>query len=345
MSRRTQKLRRAALSVLHYSGADGLLGLFRRGLGAVLMLQHVAPDKPGAFEPNRGLKVTPEFLSQTIQQVRAAGFEIVSLDEAHFRLVEGEYRHPFVCFAFDDGYRSVIEHAYPVFQSYDLPFAVYIATDYPDGHGELWWLALERAIVKVGALDVKIDGAPRRFKCATPLEKERTFQSVYQWLRSIDEDDARMFVRDLCGGIGISLGSLSREMMMSWGLIRELASDPRVTIGSHTRRHYALAGLTLAKARAEIEESLSRIEREVGQVCRHFSYPYGDEASAGAREFDLVRELGLRTGVTARQGLMQPQHSCALTSLPSVALSGEVHNPRYVKVLLSGVPFAFSAAS
>src|SRR4029078_10686306 len=122
-------------------------------------------------------------------------------------------------------------------QSAALPSAVYSAADYADGHGELWWLALERAIVKVGALDVKIDGAPRRFKCATPLEKERTFQSVYQWLRSIDEDDARMFVRDLCGGIGISLGSLSREMMMSWGLIRELASDPRVTIGSHTRRH------------------------------------------------------------------------------------------------------------
>jgi peptidoglycan/xylan/chitin deacetylase (PgdA/CDA1 family) len=344
MSRRTKQLRRAAISMLHYSGMDSLLALFTRGLGAILTLRHISPDKPAAFELNRDLKVTPQFLVQVIQQVRAAGFEIVSLDEAHFRLVEGEYRRPFVCFAFDDGYRSVFEHAYPIFRRYELAFAVYVSTDYPDGRGELWWLGLERAIVKVGALDVKLDGAQRRFKCATSVEKEHAFQTIYEWLRSIDEGDARAFVRDLCAGFDIDLRALGKDMMMPWDQIRELAADPHVTIGSHTRRHYALAGLTLAAARAEIEESLARLERETGRACRHFSYPYGDEASAGMREFDLVRELGLKTGVTARRGLIHPQHSCALTSLPSVALSGEVLNPRHVKVLLNGAPFALSAA-
>jgi peptidoglycan/xylan/chitin deacetylase (PgdA/CDA1 family) len=320
-----------------------MIALFTRGLGAVLMLHHVRPDKPGAFEPNRDLKVTPHFLVQVIQQVRAAGFEIVSLDEAHFRLVEGEYRRPFVCFAFDDGYRDAFEHAYPVFQRYDLPFAVYVPTDYPGGHGELWWLALERAIIKVGALDVKIDGSLRRLRCGSPAEKEWAFQTIYQWLRSIDEGDARAYVRDLCAGVDIDLAALGADAMMSWDQVRELAADARVTIGAHTRRHYALAKLPLAEARAEVEESLRRLERETGLVCRHFSYPYGDEASTGPREYDLVRELGLKTGVTTRRGLIHPQHSCALTALPSIALSGEFQNPRYIKVLLSGAPFAFSS--
>ena len=131
-----------------------------------------------------------------------SGFDIVSLDEAHFRLIEGEYRKPFVCFTFDDGYRDNLEYAYPIFKRHDLPFAVYVPTDYPDGHGELWWLALEKVIVKVDALDVKIDGAPRRFRCRTPAEKDGAFQAIYWWLRSIDEDDARAFVRELCDGIG-----------------------------------------------------------------------------------------------------------------------------------------------
>jgi peptidoglycan/xylan/chitin deacetylase (PgdA/CDA1 family) len=135
MSRRTKRLRKAALSALHFSGADSMLAPFTRGLGAILMLHHVRPERPTALEPGRDLKVTPNFLVQVIQQVRAAGFEIVSLDEAHFRLVEGEYRRPFVCLAFDDGYRDMFEHAYPIFQRYDLPFAVYVPTDYPDGHG------------------------------------------------------------------------------------------------------------------------------------------------------------------------------------------------------------------
>ncbi len=338
MSRRTTKLLKAVLSALHYTGADSMIAPFTRGAGAILMLHHVSPEKADAFEPNRVLKVTPLFLEQVIQQVRGAGFEILSLDDAHFRLIEGDSRRPFVCFTFDDGYRDNLEHAYPVFKRYDLPFAVFIPTDYPDGNGDLWWLALEKVIAVVNALTVKIDGSLRRLKCATPAEKDAAFHTVYWWLRSIDESDARTFVRELCQGIGFDPDMLCADLVMNWGEIRQLAADPRVTIGAHTRRHFALAKLTLAEARAEIEESVKRIEHETGRPCRHFSYPYGDEASAGPREFQLVKELGLRTGVTTRRGVIHRDDSCEMSALPRISLSGQYRNPRYVKVLLSGAP-------
>jgi peptidoglycan/xylan/chitin deacetylase (PgdA/CDA1 family) len=340
MSRRTTKLLKVALSALHYSGADSMIAPFTRGIGAIFMLHHVRPEKPSAFEPNRILKVTPHFLDEVIRQVRMSGFEILSLDEAHFRLVEGDYR-PFVCFTFDDGYRDNLEFAYPIFKRYDLPFAVYVPTDYPDGRGNLWWLALEKVIVKVNALDVKIDGVQRRLRCRTPAEKDTAFHTIYWWLRSIDEADARAFVADLCASIEFDAEALCAELMMSWDEIRQMAADPLVTVGAHTRRHYALAKLTLAEAQVEIQESVRRIEREVGRPCRHFSYPYGDESSAGPREFNIVRELGLKTGVSARKGLIHREHSCELTALPRVSLNGDYQQARYVKVLLSGAPFAF----
>jgi peptidoglycan/xylan/chitin deacetylase (PgdA/CDA1 family) len=146
----------------------------------------------------------------------------------------------------------------------------------------------------------------------------------------------------LCASVDVDLAGLGTDLMLSWDQIRQLGADARVTIGSHTRRHYALAKLTLAEARAEIEEGVRRLERETGLVCRHFAYPYGDEASAGPREFDLARELGLKTAVTMRSGLIHAQHRRALTALPSISLSGEYQHPRYVKVALSGAPFAFS---
>ena len=105
MSRRTKFLK-AVLSALHYSGADSMIAPLTRGIGAVFMLRHVRPEKPNSFEPNRILKVTPDFLEQVIAQVGASGFEIVSLDEAHFRMVEGHHSKPFICFTFDDGYRD-----------------------------------------------------------------------------------------------------------------------------------------------------------------------------------------------------------------------------------------------
>jgi peptidoglycan/xylan/chitin deacetylase (PgdA/CDA1 family) len=76
--------------------------------------------------------------------------------------------------------------------------------------------------------------------------------------------------------------------------------------------------------------------------CRHLSYPYGDERSAGEREFQLARELGFRTGVTTRKGLIQRRHASALTGLPRVSLNGDYQHARYVKVFLNGVPFAFA---
>jgi hypothetical protein len=194
--------------------------------------------------------------------------------------------------------------------------------------------------MQVDALSVKLDGVQRRFRCGTSAEKDAAFQSVYWWLRTIDETDARAFVRELCDGIGFDPAHLCTDLMMNWEEIRRLAADPLVTIGAHTRRHFALAKLTLAEARAEMTESVRRIERELGKPVRHFSYPYGDETSAGQREFDLARELGMKTGVTTRKGLIHPRHASQLTALPRVSLNGDYQKPRYVKVLLSGAPFA-----
>jgi peptidoglycan/xylan/chitin deacetylase (PgdA/CDA1 family) len=127
---------------------------------------------------------------------------------------------------------------------------------------------------------------------------------------------------------------------MSWDELRELVRDPLVTIGAHTRGHYALAKLSEGEARAQMADSIARIENELGRPCRHFSYPYGCEQSAGEREFRLAEELGVETAVTTQKGLLYPEHAHELTALPRLSLNGDFQDIRYVKALLSGVPFA-----
>ncbi len=87
-------------------------------------------------------------------------------------------------------------------------------------------------------------------------------------------------------------------------------------------------------------ESIARIEKELGRPCRHFSYPYGCTQSAGEREFRIAEELGLETAVTTQKGLLYPEHAHELTALPRLSLNGDFQDIRYVKALLSGVPFA-----
>jgi peptidoglycan/xylan/chitin deacetylase (PgdA/CDA1 family) len=128
---------------------------------------------------------------------------------------------------------------------------------------------------------------------------------------------------------------------MSWDRLRSMASDPLVTIGAHTNTHFALAKLTEAEALFEIEAGAKRLERELGVKPMHLSYPYGGEDAAGPREFRLARELGFRTAVTTRKGLLYAGHSHHLTALPRVSLNGDYQDERYLSVLLSGAPFAF----
>jgi peptidoglycan/xylan/chitin deacetylase (PgdA/CDA1 family) len=340
MNRRTNGLIKAALSTMHYTGADGMLSSLTRGAGVIFMLHHVRPEQPQDFAPNRILSVTPEFLDAVIRQVVDRGFDVLSLDEVHYRLAEGDLDRPFACFTFDDGYRDNLQYAYPIFHRYGLPFAIYVPSDFADGRGDLWWLKLEAVIRALNTVEVKMHGAWRRFECRRLDQKEHAFDQIYWWLRSIREDEARGIVNDLVRLHGLELDGLCRELVMNWDEIRGLASDPLVTIGAHTRGHYAVGKLSPSEARMELETGLKRLEAELDRPCRHLSFPYGDAASAGERDFEIARELGFKTATTTRKGLIHAEHATRLTSLPRLSLNGDFQNVRYVKVMLSGAPFA-----
>ena len=341
MSRRRTGLLKVAMSALHYSGAGNLLSPLTRGVGVIFMLHRVRPAQHGDFDPNRILEVSPEFLDETISLVLDRGFDVLSLDDAHARLAEGDFDRPFASFTFDDGYRDNRQHAYPIFRRHGVPFAIYVPTDFPDGQGDLWWIKLEQVLAAVEATEMKVDGVTEHFDLRTGDLKEAAYEKIYWWLRSIREVDARRVVADLLASHGMDASGLCSDLIMDWDEIRDLASDPLVTIGAHTRRHLALAKLSLGEARQEMSESVRRLEQELQRPIRHFSYPYGDEGSAGEREFSLARELGMKTAVTTRKGLLHEAHASELTALPRVSLNGSFQHASYVKVLLSGAPFAF----
>lgn len=339
------KIFKAALTAMYYSGAGTLLAPMTRGIGVIFTLHNVHPEPPRSFEPNRILKVTPEFLEAVIGAVKDAGFDIVSLDEAA-RRIEGEgHDAPFACFTLDDGYRDNRDFAYPVFKRHGVPFTIYVPTDYADGQGDLWWLTFERALRQANEITVTIRGEAQHFDLSTDAAKEAAFDTIYWWLRSLPEREARAEVQRMAEAAGFDPSSLCTDLVMSWDEIRALAEDPLVTIGAHTCGHWALAKLPEAEARDEMVRSIQRIEAELGRPCRHFSYPYGDAESAGEREFGLARELGMRTAVTTEKSLVHAHHAGALSSLPRLSLNGDYQDLRLVKVLISGAPFAILNAA
>ncbi len=155
-----QTIIRGGLESLYFSGAHVALRPFVGGVGAILTLHHVRPPRPGRFQPNRLLEVTPRFLTRVVKDLRRSGVDLVSLDEMHRRLTEGDFSRRFVCLTFDDGYRDTLQWAYPILKEAGVPFAVYVPTSFPDRLGELWWLVLEAVIARNDRIGLR-DQRPR----------------------------------------------------------------------------------------------------------------------------------------------------------------------------------------
>jgi peptidoglycan/xylan/chitin deacetylase (PgdA/CDA1 family) len=328
---------RTGLEALYFTGSHVWMRPFVGGVGAILTLHHVRPQRDAAFQPNRLLEVTPDFLEAVIVRMRRAGIDLVGLDEMHRRLAERNYKRRFACLTFDDGYRDNLVHAYPILKRHAVPFAVYVATSFPDRLGELWWLALEAVIARNDRIGLVIDDEDRNFDCRTVDEKRKLYEAIYWWLRGLpSEDELRHVVRDLAARYRVDVAAFCADLCMTWGEIEELARDPLVTIGAHTVNHVRLTKVPEKVARAEMRMSAAVIESALGRTPAHLSYPIGDATSAGPREFAIARELGFKTAVTTRPGVLFPAHREHLTALPRISLNGEYQQLRYVEVLLSG---------
>ena len=332
---------RTGLEALYFTGGHFWLRPWLGGVGAILTLHHVRPSGGGDFRPNQLLEVTPRFLEAAIRRVRRSGLDLVSLDEMHRRLSGGDLTRRFACFTFDDGYRDVLQYAYPILKRYEVPFAIYIPTSFPDRLGELWWLVLEEVIAHNDRIGLVIDGEDRRFDCRTLEQKRDLYEAIYWWLRGLPtEDDLRHAVRDLAARYQIDSAAICTRLCMTWAELGELAADPLVTIGAHTVNHVRLAKISAEEARREMRMSAAVIEAALGKRPRHLSYPVGDRTSAGPREFAIARELGFATAVTTRPGVLFAEHSEHLHALPRISLNGEYQQPRYVRVLVSGAATA-----
>ena len=335
-------LLRSALEAMYYTQTYRLLESHCSGVGAIFTLHHVVPEcKPVGFNPNRILEITSEFLDRTIQQVRSLNYDIVSLDEARRRLVEKDFERKFVCFTLDDGYDDNYLNAYPIFKKHNAPFTIYIATGLLDGTAVLWWRCLEQLLLKEKKVDLEFAGREFRFSTVSTWEKYKAYHQIYWTLRQLPLENLYSEVQKFNDKYGIDSSDLCRKAAMSWDMLKEMSESRLATIGGHTVNHFALSKLSPEQVRDEDLSCREILANRLGIKPKHFAYPYGDKTSAGTREFKIIKEIGYETATTTRKGVLFPEHAQHLQALPRISLNGDYQKNRYIRLFLSGVPFAF----
>jgi peptidoglycan/xylan/chitin deacetylase (PgdA/CDA1 family) len=341
MKQLRSKVIRAGLEALYVTGAHRLFRPVFAGIGSIFMLHHVRPPRDAPFQPNSHLEVAPSFLRAVLVHLRVRGIDIVTMDELHRRMTGRDFSRRFACFTFDDGYRDNRDFALPIMREFDAPFTVYVASDFAQHTGNLWWVLLERVIARATTVEADIDGVAAHFDTSTLSAKHAAFERLHDWLRALPgRDDLAREIGKLCARHGVDQAAICRELCMSWDELKPFAAEPLVGIGAHSVTHCNLARQLDAIASQEMATSRAQIESAIQRDVLHFAYPYGDRAAAGPREFALAKSAGFKTAVTTRPGMIFPENAEYPTALPRVSLNGNYQDERLLPVLTSGAATA-----
>ncbi|MBC7327429.1 polysaccharide deacetylase family protein [bacterium] len=101
----------------------------------ILMYHHVRIPPPQAKRLEKILTVTPSDFFQQMNALYQAGYRTISLNQ----LFEKKWEKRFII-TFDDGYKDVIQEAYPILESFGFKATIFVITNEIGKPGHLdWW--------------------------------------------------------------------------------------------------------------------------------------------------------------------------------------------------------------
>ncbi len=276
----------AAALALHYSGARELLSAVqRRAVGGrrVLILSYHRVVADFAGEARRSL-YTLNVEQKTFRrhlEVLQETHDVVSLDEA-LSVLDGtrEAARDVAVITFDDGYRDVYQHAFPVLRDLRLPAVVYvpsafIGSDHRLGHDRLF-AALRRMRDRgIGPMAVGVESPGERW-LIDALEGNAGPELALERLIARHSTPGLSRLADaLEDRLGLaSYRPPDGELPLTWEMLREMEGHGIVT-GAHTAEHTVLTHERLDDARREIALCKASIEKALKRPVKHFAYCNG----------------------------------------------------------------------
>jgi len=246
---------------------------------------------------------SPEAFEKQIRFLRS-NYRIVSMDELCRGLDEKDSRQA-VAITFDDGYRDVYIHAFPILRRYNVPAMVYLTAGAAET-GEISWYDRVFAIAMNSrryALEIDIDG-PRRFVLASPESRMLAATEIVKALRGCSNRER------IAACVALeSQGSVPavevRDRMLTWQQIHEMRKAG-ISFGAHTMNHPVVKRLDADEREQELGQSKRLLENRLQQPVEHFAYPFGSVSDVDAETCSLLPSFGYRSAASTAWGMNVP---------------------------------------
>ena len=289
---------------------------YPKSLGYIFMLHRVDDFEDGHLWCNEHMKVTPAFLDEQIETLKK-DYDIISLSEVPHRL-KLKIKRKFIVFTMDDGYKDNYTKALPIFKNHNVPYTIFLTTDFPDRAAVLWWYELEDLLLKNESVTLS-NGIV--YPSSTYEEKCESFLRIREEILKLNQLDLESELNRLFKDYEINWKRQCEKLCLSWDDIRELKNEPLVTIGAHTKHHYNLKQLaTENDVKEEVKSGIDLLKQNAGIDPIVFAYPFGSPTEAGEREYRILSNFPFVCSCIAYGGACTKVNVKNLSSLPRIML-------------------------
>lgn len=285
--------------LLNSLGINAVFRLINRNKSIILLYHGVCDDGFDLLKGYDERYISKSVFRQQLQYLQRKGYSFVSLTELADIINNKGKSGKKVVLTFDDGFRNVIENAYPVMREYYAKGCFYLVSDLIGTSQLLWTDRIETVVrsQKKGPYTFIFKGENITYVLTDRKSYEYAMRDIKAKLRTISNTERLEHLKQFNDITACTI--LEEFHLSSWEEIKKL--DPGVMeIGSHTRTHPNCTSITSDK---ELEEEIYRskndIEANAGRQVRHFCYPAG---SYDERVIEKVKTSGYQSGVTIRYG-------------------------------------------
>ena len=269
-------------------------------------------------------------------------YRVLSLAQMLGELEKPVSAGPAVAVTFDDGYRDLFVHAFPILRKYEIRATIFAIAEAIETGMAPWYdrLFLGLRVYPAQTITVDLD-VPTELHLENAKARLEATETIVRWLRTQPDSKRRDFCSDLSRRLPVPEAELQRRML-TWEQLRIMQADG-IDCGSHTVTHPVMSQLDQEIRIRELRESREILEIRLGQPIRDFAFPFGQPADcAGVTELDLS-SCGYRSAATMVSGTNR--QGANRYSLRRVSIGEQAHLPLFAYWLNDLFLWAESAPS
>ena len=295
------KLKIIVLKILDKLGVNDLFRLIcKKGL-LILMYHGIVKEMSSLAHRS---DITMSVFEEQLKYLKRKKYKFITLTDwldifEHKKKLKNNY----IILTFDDGFKDVIEYAYPLMKKLSVKGCFYIVSEITGNNKLIWTDYLDvfiRSLVN-SKLNFEFKGQNVDYPLLTEHNILRAINDIKDKLRNISYNERNYYLSKFNTPNNVKhFQSIPKEyLIVNWEDLKKLDKNI-LEIGSHTKTHPNLDTLkTEEDFKEELKESKVEIEGYIGYRIKHLSYPAG---AYNEEVINYVKRYGYLTGVTVEPG-------------------------------------------